>query len=112
MPKRIVSSSKQTDAHRYKATPRSALLQKAVDAESFLAGNEKRNRGGGKKNSLGRSNVKILYLVLAAVPCSLLKCVAGEVFFRHLSLLVVRDKELSWVGRGPLLIWPFLCPGV
>ena len=68
------------------------MTQDIVDAEGFLVGN-KRNHG--KNNFLGQSNAKILHLVLAALLCSLLKCVAGKVFFRHLSLLVVRDKELS-----------------
>lgn len=84
MPKKMVSCSKQTDTHSYTAVLWSSLLQAVADDESFLVGC-KRNR---KKNySLGQSNTKFLYLVLAALPGGLLKCVTGKVFFR----LVVKE---------------------
>lgn len=43
VPRKILSYSKQTNAHTGKATPRSVLAQKALDAASFHVGNKKRS---------------------------------------------------------------------
>lgn len=95
-----VSCSKQTDVHTH-----TGCTEELTDAgqwmlKAFLWA----ARNPGEKNSLGQSNVKILYLVLAALPCSLLKCMAGKAFFRPLSLFV-RDQVQSKVGHGPLMVW-------
>lgn len=94
MPKKTLSSSKQTDAHRCEA----ALDNQ--NARSFLVGCR---RNCGKNNSLGQSHVEILYVVLAAVPWNFLHCLAGKVFFRLLLLVVFQNQELTQLCCGALL---------